>query len=299
MKNNPLALDTYTTRKSKLDFFNKPDNVYAGLIVSYLALVLFVAIDYVCLRTSWNAVQNNTNKWLTTLIAIGCAVVLDVPMAIAAISAKKYIQRLIGRRECLIVLTLCILAFVVAFGFQVGFRIVTRNNSFSENAATIRDTLSDSSALGNSGDSSIVWNAALFSAIVPLCTSVVSFVVTFIGYDPLAIRIYRLQNLIIQTDSNLIDLEQALSEVSDIKEHMELLIAHENDKLASHLMQIEAQGDHVKQVVRSRVMKKLSTPEQVAVVQQSGEQLIENQSINKLPSESVSQLSKTRLEVVA
>ena len=297
-KNKPLALDAYSTRKGKLDYFNKHDNIYAGLIVSYLAVILFVVIDYSCLKASWTTVQNE-NKWLTTLLSVGCAVVLDVPMAIAAISVKMYHQKLIGKRECIIILALCLAAFLISFGFQVGFRIVTRNSTFSETEATIKNTLSTSSSGGNTEESPIVWSAALFSGFIPLCTSVASFVITYIGYNPLAIRIYRLQNMIIQTDSNLIELEQALSEVSNTKEHMDMLVANENDKLAAHLMQIDAQGNHVKQVVRSRVMKKLGTPEQVAIVQQSGEELNEKQNTNKLPSESVGKLSKSRLEVVA
>ena len=297
-KNKPLALDAYTTRQSKLDYLNKHDNIYAGLIASYLALVLFVAIDYACLNASWTAVQSTDHR-LTTLIAIGCAVVLDVPMAIAAITAKRRNQRLIGKGEFLIILTLCLLAFLVTFGFQLGFRIVNRAATFSENSATIVDSMSTGASQSDPAESNIVWNAALFSGIIPLCTSAMSFVWTFFGYNPLAIKIYRLRHSIIQTDSNLIELEQALNEVTDTKEHMDMLLAYENDKLAAHLMQIETQGTHIKQVVRSRVMKKLSTPEQAAIVQQSGENLNDKQTNDKLPNETAGKLSKVKLEVVA
>lgn len=273
--NNPLALDTYYTRGRNEAYLNKKDSAYAGTVVSYLAVILFVAIDFACLNSSWTSVQND-NVWLVGLISVGCAVALDVPMAIAAIVAKQGYQRLRGRRETALIVGLCVFCFLLVWGFQIGFRMVTRDATFSENASTLINTLDTSASTASTGSGKTVIYAALFSAVLPFCTSIASFIITYFGCDPLAVRIYRKRKVLLQTDAHLIEMEQALSEAGSAKKHMEFLLAHERDRLDAHLMQIRAKGNLLKQVVRNTVMKKLSTPEQVAVVQQSGESLNTN-----------------------
>lgn len=273
--NKPLALDPYGTRRSKLKFLNKKESVYAGMVVSYLSVLLFVAIDFACLNSSWTSVQND-NEWLVKLISIGCAAALDVPMAIAAIVAKEGYQQLRGKRESIMIIILCVACFLVVWGFQIGFRLVTRDATFSENALTLVNTMNTANDTSNVSDGSTVLYAALFSAILPFCTSIASFIITYFGCDPIAIRIFRLKSVLIETDANIMELNQALCEASDTKQQMAFLIAYEQDRLNAHMEEIMAESLLLKQIVRNTVMKKLSTPEQVAVVQQSGEDLNKN-----------------------
>lgn len=282
--NKPLALDSYYTRQTKRNILNKKESIYAGMIVSYISVILFVAIDFACLNSSWTSVQND-NEWLVKLISVGCAVALDVPMAIAAIIAKEGYQKLRGKREAVIIVALCIACFLIVWGFQIGFRMVTRDATFSENASTLVNTLSTTNDSETSGSGQTVIYAALFSGILPFCTSLASFIITYFGCDPLAIKIYRLDSVIIQDDANIIELDQALAEADDIRQHMLFLLAYENDSLNAHIAKINAQGELIKQVVRNEIMKKLNTPEQVAIIQASGEELINNNAEISAPGE--------------
>lgn len=267
----PLKLDSYTTRKRKLDFLNKKETIYAGLLISYISVVLFTTIDFACSVSSWTSVQND-NEWLVNLIAVGCAVCLDVPMAIAGVVAKEYFQKLRSKRESLMIVSLCIACFLIVWGFQIGFRLVTRDATFSENASTLVNTMSvKQDAVDTTSSGSKVLYAALYSAIIPFCTSIASFIVNFFGFDPLAIRIYRSKNVMIQTESNTIELKQALAEAKDVKKHLAFLIAYENDRLNAHIAQIRAEGELMKQVLYNEIKKHLDNPEQIAVVQKAGE----------------------------
>lgn len=293
--NKPLALDSYHTRQIKRNTLEKKESIYAGMIVSYISVILFVAIDFACLNSSWTSVQND-NEWLVKLISLGCAVALDVPMAIAAIIAKEGYQKLRGRREAIIIVALCIACFLVVWGFQIGFRMVTRDATFSENASTLVNTLKSSDTETTEGGQTVIY-AALFSAILPLCTSLASFIITYFGCDPLATKIYRLDSVIIQDDANIIELDQAVSEADDIRQHMEFLIAYENDSLSTHIAKIRSQGNLLKLVVRNEIMKKLNTPEQVAVVQASGEELNDNSDNIAAPNEATKYLLNSETEV--
>lgn len=282
--NKPLALDSYFTRQKKRNTLNKKESIYAGMIVSYISVVLFVAIDFACLNSSWTSVQND-NEWLVKLISVGCAVALDVPMAIAAIIAKEGYQKLRGKREAFVIVTLCIACFLIVWGFQIGFRMVTRDATFSENASTLVNTLSSTAETETTESGQTVLYAALFSGVLPFCTSLASFIITYFGCDPLGIKIYRLDSVIIQDDANIIELEQALAEADDIIQHMKFLIAYENDSLNAHITKIKSQGELLKQVVRNEIMKKLKNPEQVAIIQESGKKLIDGNGEISAPEE--------------
>lgn len=289
VKNKPLALDPYHTRRWKLDYQNRSDTVYSSTWLSYIAVVLFVAIDFACLNSSWTSVQND-NEWLVKLISVGCAFCLDVPMAIAAIAAKEFTQKLRGKRESIIIISLSIACFLLVWGFQIGFRLVTRDATFSENATTLVNTLDTSTESSSSESGQTVLYAALFSAILPFCTSIASFVITYFSCDPLAKRIYRQKRIKIEDDANIVELNQALVEANDAEDYQKFLIAYEQDSLVAHNMKIDAQGELIKQVVRNEIMKKLSNPEQVAVIQESGAKLHEDGGQDELPNNSIDYL---------
>lgn len=281
-KNKPFALDDYKTRQDKIIKLNKPESIYAGLTVPYLAVLLFVAIDFACLNSSWTTVQND-NQYLIMLISLGCACVLDIPMAIGAIVAKETIQKLRRKKEGIVIVCLCITCFLIVFSFYVGFRMVTRDTTFSSNAATIQNSLSTAKTLANDIDDCKVVYAGLFSAVLPFCTSIASFVISYFGCDPLGTKIKRLDNAIIQTDSNIIELKQALAETSDLEEHMMFLVASERDAFDAFKNEIQAEALLRKQTVRTIIMKKLHTPSEVATIQQSGERTNYNTPESILP----------------
>ena len=290
VKNKPLALDPYHTRRWKLDYQYRSDTIYSSTWLSYIAVVLFVAIDFACLNSSWTSVQNDSAEWLVKLISIGCSFCLDIPMAIAALAAKEFTQKLKGKRESLLIISLCIACFLIVWGFSFGFRISTRTSSFAESASTLVNTLDTSADSSTSDSGQTVFYAALFSAILPLCTSIASFVITYFSCDPLAKKIYRQKRIKIEDDANIVELNQALVEASDAEDYQNFLIAYEQDSLAAHNMRINAQGEHIKQIVRNEIMKKLNTPEQVAVIQESGVKLHENGDQDELPTNSIDYL---------
>ena len=282
IKNKPLALDDYTTRQGKINRLNKPESLYSGMVISYIAVFLFMAIDFVCLESSWRTVSND-NQYLVMLISLGSAVALDCPMAVGAIVAKETVQGLRKKREGIAVVCLCIVCFLAVFALYICFRMCTRENTFSSNAATIQNSLSSAVVETNDADDGKVFYAGLFSAVLPFCTSVASFVISYFGCDPLGMKIRRLDKVIIQSDSNIIELKQALQETGNLREHAAFLAMGETDSYAGFVAEVSAESLLRKQTVRTTIMKLLQTPAEVAAIQQSGEELNQNTPVEKLP----------------
>ena len=109
-KSEALALDGYGTRLWRSNRLNKADSIYATTLVANVATVLFVLIDFICLYTVWNTVQTESSI-MVALIAVGCAVCLDVPLAIAGNALKSYHQKLRDKPSTMIVIALAIITF--------------------------------------------------------------------------------------------------------------------------------------------------------------------------------------------
>lgn len=269
-KNEALALDDYGTRLWRTHQLNKSDSVYANSLVANIATVLFVIIDFICLYTVWNTVQTESSLMIA-LIAVGCAVCLDVPLAIAGNALKSHHQRLKDKTGTMIVMVLAVITFLVTFIFAFWFRLETKELTFDiSSGSTLTNTLAETTT-SETNDSNAVVVAALFNAIVPLCTSIASFVISYFAANPLGEKIARLDKAIITLDSNLAEIEQVCQEAEGIQNYKQYLLAREEDMYRQFCESSEAQGIVRKQAVRFVIMEMLGTPDDITVLTESGE----------------------------
>ena len=270
-KNEALALDDYGTRLWRTNQLNKSDTIYASSLVANIATGLFVLIDFICLYTVWNTVQTESSMMIA-LIAVGCAVCLDVPLAIAGNALKSHHQKLKNKSSTMIVIALAITTFLLTFIFAFWFRVETKDLTFDiSSGSTLTNTLAETTT--ETKDSNAVVVAALFNAIIPLATSISSFCISYFAANPLEVKIARLDKAIITLDSNLAEIEQVCQEAEGIQNYKQYLLAREEDMYQQFCESSEAQGIVRKQAVRFVIMEMLGTPDDITVLTESGEEV--------------------------
>lgn len=270
-KCNPLEMDTYSTRSERLNCLFKPDSIYESAMLSYIVTLLFVLIDYVCLYTVWNTVQTESGS-LVRLLSLGCAVCLDVPMAIAAIAQKQFQQGLCSKNSAKIITIASVVTFTITFIFALCFRMVTKDLTFDVSAGgTMTNTLATQNE-SSEGSGSILC-AALFSGFLPLCTSLGSFIISFFGVDPLKQKIYALNKEKIAIQSQLVDLEKVLIERKQADFYKSFLLEREKSMFTQFRDECTTAGALIKQATRDAIMEKLQTPDDINVVTESGRKI--------------------------
>lgn len=270
-KSNPLEMDSYSTRSERLNTLFKPDSIYEGATLSYIVTLLFVLIDYVCLYTVWNTVQTESAN-LVRLLSLGCAVCLDVPMAIAAIALKKYHQGLCSKNSAKIIAIASIVTFAITFIFALCFRMVTKDLTFDVSAGgTMTNTLATQNESSEGSGSVLV--AALFCGFIPLCTSIGSFVISYFGADPLKQKIYSLNKEKIAIQSQLVDLEKVLIERKQSDSYKAFLLEREKSMFSQFKDECTTAGALLKQATRDAIIEKLQTPDDINVVTESGRKI--------------------------
>ena len=219
------------------------------------------------------------SSMMIALIAVGCAVCLDVPLAIAGNALKSHHQKIKSKSSTMIVMVLAITTFLLTFIFAFWFRLETKELTFDiSSGSTLTNTLAETTTV-EANDSNAVIVAALFNAVVPLCTSIASFVISYFAANPLGERISRYDTAIITLDSNITELEQALQEAETIDEHDRLLRENEAISKEVYIAACKARGLSLKQYALVEIMKILKNPDDISRLVEIGKQLNESAGV--------------------
>lgn len=266
-RTHPLSLDRYKSFLNEAKQLNKPLSFYEHSVVGYIATIIFVVIDFVCLYTVWNIVQTESSI-LVRLLALGCAICLDVPMAIAGLSLKRYYQGVM-RKNIATLITICSIAtFAITFVFALWFRIETKDLTFEIGSmSTMSNSVSVESSSTN--DSNAVFIAALFNGVIPLCTSIASFVITFFASNPLKETLYKLNKEHISLISRKTEIAMVLEEAKKVDTYKEFLLAREMDMYNQFFRECESMGNLRKQATGLAIMEKLANPDEITVTTES------------------------------
>lgn len=281
-KSKVLTLDSYSTRGKRENMLARADNLYSSSYIGFILTIIFVAIDSFCCYSCWNAAQTESIA-MNVLMTIGCALTLDVPPMFCAYALTMYKQGMLSKSKVKVITigTIAVVSLVICGYFA--FRIVTRDLIF-DNAASggITNAVAQGTESTTQNNNSNLF-PAIYSGIIPLATSVTSFIVTYLTASPLKDRIHKLRKAKITTEANIADLNMAIAEAEDVNSYSDYLIAREDDLYAHFLDELEAQKIVLKQIARVVIMEKLSNPDAVSELAESGHKLNSNSGISPVP----------------
>lgn len=257
--NNPIAIADYKTREDRIKSIDR-FSFKELFTIANIATLLFVALDFAVLYSRWETVQ--TESWyFVALIALSSAVILDVPMMLAGKKLVEYQNNLKSRNSMIIVVSLSTAAFLLVFGFSIWFSYVTRNATFQDAEAS---TLINNMATLNqseSGDSTSVLVAALFSGVLPLGTSIASLVIALMTYKPIEEKLQKITAARIRAEEHLIHIRQGIAESNAYIEHGNELLARETDLYNQFTDSVYAQENIRKQAYREALEERCSPDE--------------------------------------
>lgn len=282
-------------RRIKLvDKINKPESVYASEMLGNVLTLLFVGIDLACLYSVWNGVQTE-NPIMIILIAIGCAVCLDVPLAIAAHAFAAYKQGISNKSKAYTILIISVVLFVIAFVFTLVFRVINKDVFDTSSASGLVNTMNSNADIVEQGESDTpkIMIAALFTGVLPLLTSLASFVVNYFSARPLDKKIAQLKKSKITYESIIAEYEAILEESETAEEHCSELMAREKDIFEAEKQKVYTESEIAKQNVRLEIMKKIqASPEAITQITEESKKLINKNDYDVSNSQLLSYVKK-------
>ncbi len=281
-KSKALTLDSYTTRVGRENKLARADNIYSSSYIGFILTLVCFAIDSFCCYSCWNAAQTQSVT-MNILMTVGCALTLDIPPMFCAYALTMYKQGMLPKSKAKVITigTIAVVSLVICGYFA--FRIVTKDLIFdgaSSGGITNAVAQGNESTTQNSNSNLF---PAIYSGILPLATSITSFIVTYLTASPLKDRLHKLRKAKITTEANIADLNMAIAEAEDINSYSDYLIAREDDLYAHFLDELEAQKIVLKQIARVVIMEKLSNPDAVSELADTGHALNANSGISPVP----------------
>lgn len=305
-KTSPFQTETYCSRTKRIKRLEKPGCFWEGKILSTFAVFLFVFIDFKCLKAAWNLVQTEDSSYIACA-AIACAIALDIPLAIGAAALKKYHQGLVSKAEKNMVFIPAIIVFALAFACNFGFRLTTRENTFEitpssnlTNTVSLPETDNGNPKTPEKGETSAaapeegtaeadsqaaILFAGIYSGIIPLLTSLSSFVISYFSSDPKKYRLAQLEKEKISLQTHIGEAQRQLSEIQSPEEFCAELIARERDLYKEFQNQLDADSYSLKQLVRILLMEKLQTAESITSMTAAAQNLVSDSRTGDKPAE--------------
>lgn len=273
---------------------NKPESIYASEVLGNVLTLLFVGIDLACLYSVWNGIQTE-NPIMIILIAVGCAVCLDVPLAIAAHAFAAYKQGVSNKSKAYTILIISVVLFVIAFIFAFVFRVINKDVFETSSSSGLVNTMNTNVDVAEQteGDTPKIMIAALFTGVLPLLTSLASFVVNYFSARPLDKKIAQLKKSKIAYESMIAECEEILEESETADEHCSELMAREKDIFEAEKQKVYTQLDVAKQNVRLEIMKKIkASPEAITQITEESKKLINKNDYDVSNSQLLSYVEK-------
>ena len=263
-------LDRYSFRCNRVKNLRKSEGIFSSSPLANILLVAFILTDAVCFYSMWNTVINDDFP-MVILTAISMAIVVDVPMAIAGVVMAQGRDGLRCKKEANIIALGCLATFLLAFTLSLILRIVTKDQliSISKAGTGLVDNLENQAEAIAKSESPTSLIAAIFLAAIPCCTSAASYLVSLSVTDCIADRIKRLELQRIGIQSQIMELQQALSEFESVDDEIEHLIDRENALYSEFNAELSAMVIAVKESSRLVIMEKLGDPDSISKITES------------------------------
>ncbi len=253
----------------------QPTELLAQPWFTNCCVLLFTLIDLFCLKTLWNQVltENPLYIWGISLV---CAVALDVPLSLVANTQRRYEQNLIsvGRRNLITILGLSV--FSITFALSLAFRLNTAELTFDVGTgSTLSNTVSSTSLATATGETdTILFLAALFNGMIPLLTSISSFVLSYYSADPLRDELIKAEKDCHKAARTLVELEKEMAKYPDAETITQGLLKQADMQFNEEQATLDSEAVALKLDVRQILAESMNTPEQVETINEDGQRIL-------------------------
>lgn len=236
-----------------------PDSLFFYLVIQYLMLITCGSCDFFVFKSMFNVItyDNNTMK---AFAIVGLLIGFDVIPIFIGIHLRRLRQGLSKDR---FVLAIALAVTLMAVALNFGLRATTIDEMSPDNASSGQSyfgAVVSEDAEAEGGYDSTAIALTLFGCFLPLVTSLASFCVSYLTYDPLMIRkrreeelIHEKQDEIRRFDAILFDYESD----SGFAERLEILDEGKyNEMLKLQRAKVIGYCDYVRQ----RLKEELANP---------------------------------------
>ncbi len=193
------------------------------------------------------------HEWLQRLSVVGCLIAFDFGPVYLGMARRRSTQ---GLRADKLGCALLVAAFLGVALFNCYLRIMLRDQLVPSNSAAEFSLFS----VMNPGSSPAALPYAVFSSVLPVATSIVSFFVSLSSCNPLKVRLKRLRRQQIELEDAICQVDAILAEYKQTSDLKTRLQKEDDAMYAAALAAVKEQGFYLADYVRERLKEHLGDP---------------------------------------
>lgn len=245
-----------------IDFRYKPDTPFDNSIVPYLIMIFCAGVDGFVFYSLFSKISYDSPVLLAVQIA-GFLFGFDVVPIFIGIQYKRIRQRLTRDRFVLILaLVVCAIAVfmntalrimtidLMAPAPDIAMTVDTMTNSFGDTAQSTAGTGIDPVAIA----------LTIFGIGIPVVTSLGSFFISFVTYNPLQIRKQRLEKMIAEAGDHVRRLDAIIADYEAERDFAEYMQGEDKTRYDAMLKMYKAKVVSYCDYVRERLKEHLADP---------------------------------------
>ena len=232
----------------------KAEQLLLKSAISILLMLICMVIDFFNLSQLFSSFLYDS-VLMQRLLTITAIIGIDCSAIYLGIVLKKKEQGFeVGRYTA----KALIAAFIVTFVVNMVLRIATKDLVLPDWSISTSSIFGEVSNTANNNDLALIY--ALFAGTMPLITSLVSFAVSYLCYDPLKERVSKLEKEQVALENEIGELESIMMEYEEDEDYLNRLKADDDKKYQDMRELIQEQGMYYCSYVRERLKEHLGNP---------------------------------------
>lgn len=249
------------TRLQLLKADQKPAEWWERPWVIILMIFLLSAADFANLYTIFSDVLAQNPAFLMIFTGVMCLILNFLPIILARLLKWRHDQ-LANVSEVFFILIPAV--FIIIIGIIWWIRFSTRNLEFYTN--DLMQSIGGSGTISQQADASPAALPMVFIlTFLPICTSMITFFLAWIGADPLQQKIHKLEKHRLHLFENIVQLEAFLAEYSS-DDGYDRLKEEDHSKYVSALNTLEAERENLRDYFRARLAEHLGDPVSISIL---------------------------------
>ncbi len=285
MTNNILKIKSHEKKRLSILKSVNNESLFTRSPLANLIILACCGTDAVTIYTVLNY-SLSENPLMLCLALLGFVIALDISMGVAGNCIKQAKEKLRSRKEATVIVSLCICCFLISFGLFSSMRISTR--AMLKESSNVEDSVADETEKPagetegfvikaeevDESDNSSNLVTAITLAILPLATSLISLAASLMASTPIEDTLYDLSKARIKLQSLITAVDEVLAETEDADEYTKKMTAMDDELYQSYLDEIDKSATTLKLRVRTLLMEKLGSPDQITSLTDSSKEVL-------------------------
>lgn len=268
-------------RETAVDALYKAASLFGRNRTAMVITLLFVIFDSVSLYMLLNLAFAPSHELAMFAAILSLALCLDVPLGIAGTELKKAKQRLCSWKHAIVTLVIAVLAFLLVFMPFFFFRLDTADQMFDLNDGSGLVNMVEAAEADPEESNDATVSGGILLALMPLVTSISSFLLNFILADPLGDQLFCLEQARARLQNKIVKLQAALAEAGDPDTYAGMLFELEEGRCSAMKEKLRTQRLVLQEVFDVLLMQYMADPDAISRIEEHAKQLLSENRIDR------------------